>query len=229
METKQTPGRTVVLGIDPGRITGLYSCSIPKRDRALTLDEFQREARWLGNAAVALSTRESAPLVTRWGEMEERLSSAIFAAKPDLIVLEFPKDGMSKWSGGTGRGVEFSLGMFFGFAAIAADSYSAESGITPPIALMPVTSSKAKSRVGWMPKVTERSKHGNRVVTHTQDRETTLRQCGEIARLLHRNTGASERDNYDHMYALKEHEAMALGVLTYYVTHFAPADWGKDV
>lgn len=226
VEQETPPRRTVVLGIDPGRSTGLYCASIPTLDRALTLPEFERDARWLGNAAVALSTRESALLTQRWAEMQERISNAVHGAHPALIVLEYPADGMSKWSGGTARGIDFGMGMFFGFAALAAEQYASKIGGlgSCPIALMPVTSSKAKGRVGWMPKVTERSKNGKRVVTHTQDRETTLRQCRQIAHSLGENSGLNSEYIEDN---LSEHELMALGVLTYYVTNRHPRQWGE--
>jgi hypothetical protein len=215
---EQTPPRlTVVLGIDPGRNTGLYSVSIPTVSHALTLDEFQQHARWLGNAVISLSTRESATLPFRWREMQKRIEDAVFSVNPNLTVLEFPKDGMTKWSGGTGRGTDFGMGMFFGFAALAVTHHSISFG-AQPIALMPVTSSKAKNREGWMPRV-----RGKRNNLHTQDKDTTLRQCREIAHWIGINSDQRSED----VDALSEHELMALGVLTYYVTHKAPSEWGE--
>lgn len=215
MET--TERRSTVLGIDPGRSTGLYSVSIPTVSHALTLDEFQRYGRWLGNAVVALSNRESIPLTARYAEMAIKLAERTHDVQADLVVLEYPKDGMAKWSGGSGRGIEFSMGMFFGFALLACQPF-----VNYNVALVPVTSSKAKNRVGWMPKVT--TIKGNRRVTHTQDRETTLRQCRAIAQSLGENAGL----NCDFVENnLSDHELMALGVLTYYVTNRAPAEWGK--
>jgi hypothetical protein len=222
----QEPRRTVVLGIDPGRSTGLYCVSIPKLDRALTLDELQRDARWAGNAAISLSSRQSLTMVQAWQEMHKRLADALDSARPDLIVLEHPADGMPKFSASGGfsaRGTDFTMGMFFGFAALAAAQHQSTSvDGRRQIALMPVTSSKAKQRVGWMPRVT--TQKGNRRVTHTQDRATTLRQCREIAHAIGENSGQQSSEDVD---VLSEHELMALGVLTYYVTHRAPADWGN--
>lgn len=229
METMEL--RRTVLGIDPGRNTGLYSVSIPAVSHALTLDELQRHAYWLGNAAIAVSTRESISRLQAWREMYDRLGSVIVGAKPepDLVVLEYPADGMTKWSGGSARGTEFHLGMFFGFAAIVTGIIQAHKPTPTAVALMPVTSSKARNRVGWMPKVT--TVKGNRRVTHTQDRETTLRQCREIAHCLGENsnneTQSPGRQSSEEVDALSDHELMALGVLTYYVTNRAPAEWGK--
>lgn len=201
----------------------------------MSLPEFERDARWLGNAAVTLSARKSDKLPQRWAEMQERLDDAIAASKPDLIVLEYPADGMPKWSGGTARGIDFHMGMFFGFAALAAADYDGTCTKRVPIALMPVTSSKAAGRVGWMPRVT--TQKGRRRVTHTQDRETTLRQCrqiahaiaynavGEMRRATGRQVGVTMAS--EEVDALSEHELMALGVLTYYVTNRSPSQWGE--
>lgn len=219
------PRRTVVLGIDPGRSTGLFSASIPKLDQALTLDEFLRDGEWLGNAVISLSTRESITKLQAWREMQDRLDGAVAKCDPDLIVLEYPADGMPKWSGGTARGVDFHMGMFFGFAALAAATWQDGTNKCEPdgvnIALCPVTSSKAKNRVGWMPRVT--TQKGKRKVTHTQAREITLRQCREIAHALGINSGNVASEAID---ALSEHELMACGVLTWYVTNIPPLYWG---
>lgn len=224
MEQRE-PGRTVVLGIDPGRNTGLYSVEIPRLNRAMTLDEFQRDARWLGNAAVSLSSSEALKPIEKWAALAQALRGAMMNVQPNLVVLEYPADRLQSWTGGSAQGTEFHMGMFFGFAALAAQEYGGHRSV--PIALMPVTSSKKRAREGWMPRVTERSRNGKRMVTHVQDQETTLRQCGEIAKALYRNTGASEREYFDHMYALSKHERMALGVLTFYITHRSPSEWGK--
>lgn len=212
------PRRTVVLGIDPGRSTGLYSVSIPTVSHVLTLDEFQQHARWLGNAAITLSSSKTVPLSARWGNMAQKLASSIQDVGADLVVLEYPADGMAKWSGGTARGIDFHMGMFFGFALLGCQPH-----LNYNIALMPVTSSKAKQRTGWMPRVTTHGK-GNRKVTHTQDRDTTLRQCREIAHAIGISSDGQRSEDVD---ALSEHELMALGVLTYYVTHKAPSEWGN--
>lgn len=234
---QSAPRRTVVLGIDPGRHTGLYSVSIPASDRALSVTDFCREAHWLGNATINLSERAQAPKVERWREMYERISDAIRGAVPDLMVLEYPADGMPGWSGPgkSQRGTDFTMGMFFGFAAIGAGEYAKNIGglASCHIALCPVTSSKAKGRVGWMPKVT--TVKGNRRVTHTQDRKTTLRQCHQLAAATMKNarvaslgSPAQYPENVGfYVDQLSDHELMALGVLTWYVTNKNPAQWGE--
>lgn len=219
MEHASGAERVIVLGIDPGRNTGLYSVSIPRKTRALTLDEFRSEARWLGNGIVSLSSSKNLSLSEKWGHMAERLKAAVSDCDADFVVLEYPADGMPKWSGGTARGIDFGMGLFFGFAVLACEPM-----LNTNIALMPVTSSKAKNRVGWMPKVTERSRNGNRVVTHTQNRNATLGQCRETAHAIGINSGEQASEDVELM---SDHELMALGVLTYYVTNRAPADWGK--
>jgi hypothetical protein len=219
---EQIPPRvTTVLGIDPGRNTGLYSVSIPTVSHALTLDEFQRHARWLGNAAISLSTRDALSPIEKWSALAEALRGAINNVRPDLIVLEYPADRMASWTGGSAQGTEFHMGMFFGFAALAAQEWAAASCLPDgvKVALMPVTSSKKKNRVGWMPRV--KIPNSKRNLTHVQDQETTLRQCREIAHWIGIESGQRSED----VDALSKHELMALGVLTYYVTHRSPSEW----
>lgn len=221
---QQPPPRlTTVLGIDPGRNTGLYSVSIPTVSHALTLDEFQRHARWLGNAAISLSSRDNMTPIQKWGALANALMLAVENVRPDLIVLEYPADRMASWTGGSAQGTEFHMGMFFGFAALAAQKFAEARNISPTrIALMPVTSSKKKNRVGWMPRVPIPGHKRN--LTHVQDQETTLRQCREIAHCLGEN---SEQQPSEAVDALSKHELMALGVLTWYVTHKEPREWGS--
>jgi hypothetical protein len=73
-----------------------------------------------------------------------------------------------------------------------------------------------------MPRVTERSRNGKRMVTHVQDQETTLRICRDIAHWI----GINSEQRSEDVDALSKHELMALGVLTYYVTHRKPSEWG---
>jgi hypothetical protein len=223
----ETPPRlTVVLGIDPGRNTGLYSVAIPTVSHALTLDEFQQHARWLGNAVISLSTSKRFDTTRGWLDMHQRIATAIDVSRPELIVIEHPVDAMPKWTpGGFGgqRGTEFTIGMYFGFAALAAATWADEAiNGNPSIALMPVTSSKAKDREGWMPRV-----RGKRNNLHTQDKDTTLRQCRQIASRIFLNAHSPLLTASQHAQFISEHELMALGVLTYYVTHRPPAEWGK--
>lgn len=184
------------IGIDPGGHTGIVELIGPAGSLAGKGLQFSRSASLTSTSyqkrSAASNRANIGAKVAEWLVQRPEPVAA--------VAMEEPRDGMSKWSGGTARGTSFALGAHFGIALYAVAVTLDDFARTDEERIFTYTVGE------WMPRAA-----GRRGLGHTQKREITLANLRVIARAL----GMTR----DRLADVSEHELMALGVLLHHLQH----------
>lgn len=214
-------------GIDPGAYTGLVALSVRAHagkplTRVISADA--DSVRWIGAARVHAGAQQHyTDAENEARTYYTRVRAQLLAWRVTHVALEEPWDNVPVRL--QEQGTAFTLGARYGLALAAAHSIGAR------CMSYPVTSAPAKvftsdkrstrtrpARVGWMPQV--RGGKRNHLLM-TQDRTITLRQQDDASRVLRLrpDDGMLQYTNMRDMPTLSEDELMALGVLSFHLTH----------
>lgn len=208
-------GRAIVVGVDPGRSTGLVALDVPRgRVLAPTLEG----ALLVGITSVSASVSTQLSATEQHATLYSKLLDQLEVWQPDLVVLEEPWDNVPVRL--QQQGTAFWLGMRYGLALAAAHELGAD------VVSYPVTSARAKeytstkrstrvrpARVGWMPQVPGGK---NRQLLMTQDRNVTLADLGDVCATTFKLSNRRINE-----LVKQEDPLMALGVLRFHLMQHA--------
>jgi hypothetical protein len=201
-----------ILGGDPGGTTGLVFVKFDTRKRDGT--PLWLRAELLGHAAIAKPEQKDATpaeldILHRRKLVDRiiRITSGENNASPDVVVLEEPLDGGGSWKGAQGqrgqaRDTAFRLGVHYANLLAASANTNALRYYSFPV-------QTRKGRRGWYPPSTTRASVLQRC-TYIMQAITTPAQFRELP-----------QEKTKTWAGVSSHLLMALGVVNFFVEHYA--------